>query len=230
MKLFKHQLWHLIALTLLLFCISFSFKMDTTILYGELWGINTLSWMVLAILSPILHQIYVLFCWRLELHYKSISKLFGKDGFKLYKKGFILLILSRPVTITLLAISNANTIAINTTFSYVLSGILAIPVVYLLYSTAKYFGGDRVVGLDHFNPEEIRKKPFVRQGIFKYSPNAMYLFGFFLLWIPGFLLQSKAALLVAFFSHIYIWIHYYFTELPDIKVIYTQKQLDCIKK
>jgi len=48
----------------------------------------------------------------------------------------------------------------------------------------------------------------------------MYIFGFFILWIPGLLLLSKAALLVALFNHIYIWVHYYFTELPDIKVIY----------
>jgi len=25
---------------------------------------------------------------------------------------------------------------------------------------------------------------------------------------------------VALFSHLYIWVHYYFTERPDMKIIY----------
>lgn len=60
----------------------------------------------------------------------------------------------------------------------------------------------------------------VKRGIFKYSANAMYVFGFLILWVPGILLQSKAAVLLALFNHIYIWVHYYFTELPDMKMIY----------
>ena len=60
----------------------------------------------------------------------------------------------------------------------------------------------------------------VNKGIFKYTSNAMYIYGLLALWIPGILLQSKAALLMAFFHHIYIWVHYYFTELPDMKMIY----------
>ena len=105
-------------------------------------------------------------------------------------------------------------------FSYVLSWLLLIPAVYLFYSVKKYFGFDRAFGIDHFYPEEYKLKPFVDQGIFKYTRNGMYTFGFFLVWVPGFLLQSRAALLLALFSHLYIWVHYYFTELPDIKIIY----------
>jgi len=66
-------------------------------------------------------------------------------------------------------------------------------------------------------------KAFVNQGIFKYTANGMYIFGFFIIWIPGLLLESQAALYVAFFSHIYIWVHYYSTELPDIKIIYKEE-------
>jgi len=51
----------------------------------------------------------------------------------------------------------------------------------------------------------------------------MYVFGFLVLWIPGFVMFSKAALLVALFNQIYIWVHYYFTELPDINFIYGDK-------
>jgi len=162
----------------------------------------------------------VLVCWRLELHYNSISKLLGENGFKFYKIGFAILILSRPVTIILLAISSSMTINLNPAFSYILSGILLIPAAYLFYSVIKYFGMDRAFGIDHFYPNKFKNVPFVNRGIFKYTSNGMYIYGFLILWIPGIIWQSKAALLVALFNHIYIWVHHYFTELPDIRVIY----------
>ena len=220
MKIFKHQQWHILILGGLLFILCSYLETDTTVLNGDLWGISTLTWATFAILAPIIHQCYVLVCWRSELHYQGLSRLFGKNGFKFYKTGFSILAFSRPVLIVLLAISSSMTLSINPTFSYVLSGLFLIPAVYLFYSVKKYFGFDRAFGIDHFYPEEYRLKPFVDQGIFKYTRNGMYTFGFFLVWVPGFLLQSRAALLLALFSHLYIWVHYYFTELPDIKIIY----------
>jgi hypothetical protein len=83
----------------------------------------------------------------------------------------------------------------------------------------KYFGLKRALGIDHFDPA-YRKIPFIRQGIFKYTSNGMYKFAFLLLWAVGLLFLSEAALLVAAFSHLYIWVHYYCTELPDIRRIY----------
>ena len=40
------------------------------------------------------------------------------------------------------------------------------------------------------------------------------------LWISGLLLSSRAALLAALFSHLCTRIHCFFTERPDMKVIY----------
>lgn len=194
--------------------------MDPTILEGNFLGFDSLFWLLLALGSPVIHQLYVLVCWRFELHHKSISRAFGKDGFRLFKIGFAILILSRPLTIILLAISNAFTFTMNSLLSYVLSFVLLIPGLYLMYSVRKYFGFDRAFGIDHFDPEKYKNVPMVRKGIFKYSSNAMYVFGFFLLWVPGILAQSRAALLVAAFNHLYIWVHYYFTEEPDMKAIY----------
>jgi len=219
-KLFKYQQWHVISLLILLFGIYFISKHDTSVLAGELFGMQTWHWFILAILSPIIHQIYVVLVWRSELYYNQFSNWFGDDGFTVFKIGFALLFVSRPITILLLSISNAKTVHINPIFSYVLSGILLIPAIYLFYSVKTYFGIDKAFGLDHFNPEAFKKEPLIKKGIFKYASNAMYIFGFFILWIPGIILQSKAALLVALFSHIYIWVHYYVTELPDMKVIY----------
>ncbi|MBT8178779.1 MAG: hypothetical protein HKP60_06625 [Eudoraea sp.] len=220
MKLFKYQFWHLLCLGALLWAVYVMAGMDPSLLQGELLGFGTLFWLLLALASPIFHQVYVLVCWRFELHHKSISRAFGKNGFRLFKIGFAILILSRPVTIILLAISNAFTFTMNSILSYGLSILLLLPGLYLMYSVRKYFGFDRAFGIDHFDPERYKGVPMVKQGIFKYSSNAMYVFGFFLLWVPGILAQSKAALLVAAFNHLYIWVHYYFTEEPDMRAIY----------
>ena len=225
MKIFNNQFWHLLSLAILLpILIYFINKNEVDILYGGLWHIETYIWLIAAILAPIVHQIYVLICWRSELYYHSISKAFGrKTGFKLYKIGFIIFILLRVVTIVILAISNEGTLYIDPILSYSLAVLFAIPVVYLFYSVFNYFGIDRAFGIDHFEPETANNLVMVKEGIFKYTPNAMYVFGFLILWIPGFIFLSKAALLAALFNHIYIWVHYYFTELPDMKFIYGKK-------
>jgi len=225
MKVFNNQLWHLLSLVILLpILIGFINKNEIDILYGGFWHVETYIWLIAAILAPIVHQIYVLICWRSELYYQSISKLFGrKTGFKLYKIGFVIFILLRVITIVILAISNEGTLYINPILAYILAVLFAIPVIYLFVSVFKYFGMDRAFGIDHFEPQAANNLDMIKGGIFKYTPNAMYVFGFLILWIPGLIFLSKAALLAALFNHIYIWVHYYFTELPDMKYIYRKK-------
>lgn len=75
----------------------------------------------------------------------------------------------------------------------------------------------RPLVLDH---ESYRHLPFVREGIFKYTSNTMVTFGFLIIWVPGLIFHSKHALLAACHNHTYIWVHYYTTELPDIRYIY----------
>jgi hypothetical protein len=225
MKVLNNQFWHLLSLAILLpILIIIINKNEVDILYGGLWHVETYIWLIAAVLAPIVHQIYVLICWRSELYYQSISKLFGmKTGFKLYKIGFVIFILLRVVTIVILAISNEGTLYINPNLSYSMAAVLTIPIIYLFYSVFKYFGIDRAFGIDHFEPEVANSKSVVKEGIFKYTSNGMYSFGFLILWIPGLIFLSKAALLAALFNHIYIWVHYYFTELPDMKYIYRKK-------
>jgi len=216
----KQQVWHFLILGVLLFLLYLVASTDEAFLQGELFGLSTRFWLTIALLSPIVHQLYVLICWRMELHFNSLSNLFGAKAFKLFKAVFALLILSRPISICFLAFSNAYTVNIGTSLSYIVSLMLAIPSVYLFYSVKKYFGSDRAMGIDHFEPAKYRDTEMVKEGIFKYTSNGMYWFGFFILWIPGVLLQSKAALAIALFSHIYIWVHCFFTEKPNMNVIY----------
>ena len=219
-KLFQNQLSHFVFLLISFWAIAFICDNYPVYLAGELWGVSTKCWLYIAIGSPIIHQIYVLVCWRLELYSQTISKTFGDKGFVLYKVGFAVLILSRPITLTLLAISNANTLSLNPYVSYLIAMLLSIPAAYLFYSVKKFFGMDRAFGADHFEPEKAKTLPMVNKGVFKYTSNGMYVFGFLILWVPGFLFLSKAALLIALLNHVYIWIHYYYTEKPDMDFIY----------
>ena len=92
--------------------------------------------------------------------------------------------------------------------------------VYAMYSVRLYFEMARAAGADHFDPQ-YRSMPFVREGIFRFTSNGMYLYAFLLFWAIAVGLNSSAALLVAAFSHAYIWVHFYATEKPDMSFLYS---------
>ena len=219
-KVFEKQLWHLIVLALLISGIIFLIGKDPSTASGSLWNIQTKIWIAIAVAVPVLHQIYVLLCWRFELYHKSLSKTFGTNAFKVYKVGFFILFASRLVFLIILSISNGNTLSLSPFYKNIVITILSIVVVYAFYSVIRFFGMDRAAGLDHFD-SSISKLDFVKKGIFKYTNNGMYKYAFLGFYIPGIIWESKASILVALFSHIYIWVHYYCTELPDIKTIYS---------
>jgi hypothetical protein len=217
--MFEKQGWHFFFLVLLLVGIVFFAQGD--VLSGQLWGIGTQAWLWVAIAVPVIHQIFVWLFWRLELHYGLITRWLGQSGFPVYKIGFTILFAARPISIMLLGISNYDTLACPPALMYTAAVILLVPGIYTMYSVVHYFGMDRAYGIDHFDPI-YRDKPFVKQGMFKYTNNAMYKFGFLILWSIALFTLSKAALLAAVFNHLYIWVHFYFTELPDIRHIYGQ--------
>lgn len=51
------------------------------VLTGQLWGIGTPAWLMLAIAVPIVHQIFVWFVWRVELHHQLWTRWFGEKSF-----------------------------------------------------------------------------------------------------------------------------------------------------
>jgi len=217
--MFEKQGWHFFFLALLLVGVAFVAQGD--IVSGRLWGISSQAWLWIAVAVPVIHQIFVWLFWRLELHHGLISSWFGQSGFPIYKIGFTILFAARPISILLLGISNYNTLACPPALMYAAAVLLLIPGIYTMYSVAHYFGIDRAYGIDHFDPS-YRNKPFVKQGMFRYTDNAMYKFGFLILWSIALFTLSKAALLAVVFNHLYIWVHFYFTELPDIRRIYGQ--------
>lgn len=186
---------------------------------GELWGVSTPSWFWAAIIIPIVHQVYVWFCWRTQLHLRLLTRLFGNSAFSLYAIGFSIIGILRVLLVFLLAYANRDTLDVNPVVLKALAVLLILPAIYLFYSVSRYFGYKRAFGIDHFD-ESYRHEEFVRKGIFRFSENSMYTFGFLLLWVPALWFASIATLVVALFSHLYIWVHYYTTELPDIRRIY----------
>ena len=215
--MFEKQCWHYFFLIILLVGVILLAQGEA--LTGSLWGISTQVWLWIAIAIPILHQVFVWLFWRLELHYGLITDWFGESGFPIYKIGFTMLFIARPISILLLGISNYDTLACPPVLMYGVAVILLIPGIYTMYSVVHYFGVDRAYGIDHFDTS-YRDKPFVKQGMFKYTDNAMYKFGFLILWSLALFTLSKAALLAGAFNHLYIWAHFYFTELPDLRHIY----------
>jgi len=220
MMLFKGQALHVVALAALLAGVAVAAWVGRDVLAGSWWGLSTTAWLVIAIATPIVHQVYVWLVWRLELTRGAVSGALGRErGFRLYQVGFSILFVGRLLTIIGLGVANRSTLPLSPPLAYGLAAMLLLPALYLFYSVARYFGIERAYGIDHFDPA-YRSKPFVKQGIFRVTSNGMYTFGFLALWAPGLLLLSQAALLAAAFNHAYIWVHYYATELPDIQYLY----------
>ncbi|MDR2512974.1 MAG: phosphatidylethanolamine N-methyltransferase family protein [Puniceicoccales bacterium] len=216
--MFRGQLLHLVMLALLLGLLVMLVDMGACA--GNFGGLASETWLGMAVLIPVVHQVYVWFFWRLELLYKGVSSTCGMQrGFGLYAAGFGILFISRLLFISILAFSNRWSLPLDSALGFALACVLLVPSLYLAYSVLRYFGIKRAFGLDHFDMH-YRHMPFVKKGAFRWSGNAMYVFGFMILWVPGLFFCSKAALLAAAFNHAYIWVHYYCTELPDIRIIY----------
>lgn len=217
-QLFEKQGWHALALAVLLGLTAWmsGFK---GVLAGELFGRPTTFWFWLAVSIPIAHQVFAVVVWRKQLHDRWMTRKFGEKGFTVYAVIFNIFLLSRPLSAILLSISNRESFSLDAVWRVAVSLALFIPFAYLIFSVLKYFGYKRAMGIDHFD-ERYHEMPLVQQGIFKYTDNAMYTFGFFILWIPPILAASLAGLLFAAFSHLYIWVHYLTTEKPDMVRMY----------
>ena len=217
--IFERQWAHALVLATMLAALWFISRGCSCFHRGEFWGIGTWSWFWIAVAVPIAHQVFVWFCWRTELHRSLISRVFGRHGFTIYAVIFTVLFVGRLVVIIALAEASRNTLPVNHILLKSLAVIISIPAAYLFYSVARYFGLKRAYGADHFDAT-YRTMPLVREGIFRFTSNGMYIFGLLVLYIPAFWSASRPALIAAIFNHLYIWVHYLTVELPDMRRIY----------
>ena len=218
-EVFRYQIWNLMSVIILIAITQLFIANNYDLMNGTLWGISTKVWFWTAIAIPIIHQFYVWLIWRLELYQSTFTSRYGvTKSFKMYTIGFSILFGSRLISIIIVALSNQNSLLINPLFTYLLVAIISPLVIYLFYSVKKYFTIERAYGIDHFDKNY--NKPYEKRGIFRFTDNGMYVFGLMILYLPGLLLFSSAALTAAVFNHIYIWVHYYCTERPDMIAIY----------
>lgn len=216
--IFEKQWLHLLALAILLTGVALAGSIQA-VNEGNLWGISSGEWLWICVASAVLHQAYVWFVWRTQLHAGLITRLFGDRGFRSYGAGFAVLMFARFASVFLLAVSNSGTISMDSSVLRIIALMLTVPVLYTFYSVARYFSFSRALGKDHFS-DQFARMPLERRGIFRYTRNGMYTFGFLLIWFPGLWWASAGAVCAAIFNHIYIWVHYFATEHPDMRRIY----------
>ena len=206
-NIWEGQIVHVVCLSVLLFISWYSWH-----IFGE--PFPTLFWFAVSV--PVVHQVFVWLAWRLELKYSLISKIFG---FQVFLLAFFALFLFRFISLTLLGSADKGSLEIYPGLRLLLLFICLVPGLYAMCSVKRYFGLRRAAGGDHFEVK-YQAMPLVTKGIFKFSGNGMYVYAFLLFWAIAIYFSSITALLVALFSHLYIWVHFYSTERPDMEYIY----------
>ena len=210
---FKNQIWHLGG-NVILFYIGVQF-VDLESNINIFLGISTLGWFMIAMSIPLIHQTYVWISWRSELCWKLISNTIGFKGYLMF---FFILIILRLSAIVL-CFTDYGSLYKPGWLHWILALILFVPGVYTIYSVKRYFGFTRAAGADHFDLK-YRNLPFENRGIFKWTPNAMYIFGIGIPFSFAVATGSQSMFVVAIYTYIAIWLHYFCTEKPDFKVIY----------
>jgi hypothetical protein len=220
-QIFRRQGYHLVLLLILIAIVGYICNL-IPIDEGEFLGVSSSGWFWASVFAAIIHQVYTWITWRLELYKGYLSDKLGSPSFTLFKLFFAVFGISRLLIIPL-AISNRETLDLPFYLQWGVSILFLILSVYLFYSVLRWFGIDRAAGLDHFKPDEARNWSLVDRGIFRFTSNGMYIFGFLFLWVPGLMLESAGAILAASFCHLYIWVHYFCTEKPDMQHIYSNR-------
>ena len=215
---FPPTIWHGQFLHLLLVSILLIFSWLIWRYLGR--PLTAVFWAAIAF--PIAHQLFVWLAWRFELQSSLTSKYIG---FRIYLVIFFLLFSGRLLSVFILAWLDSNSLKLPNQPRIFIASTFMIIGVYAMYSVKKYFGMSRAAGVDHFD-QAYRSMPLVKKGIFRLTDNAMYFYAFLLFWAIAIGFNSASALVVAAFSHIYIWVHFYCTEKPDMNFIYRADQDD----
>ena len=210
---FKHQIWH-IGGTIVLFFIGAQI-VDLNNNINTFLGISALRWFMIAMVIPLVHQVYTWLCWRSELCWESIS---NSIGFKGYVVVFFILIISR-FSAVILCFVDYGSLYKPGWVAWIVSIIIFIPGVYTMYSVKQYFGFIRAAGADHFDLK-YKNMSFEKRGIFKWSSNAMYMFGLSIPFAFAISTGSESMFIVSIYSYISVWLHYFCTEKEDFKIIY----------
>jgi hypothetical protein len=220
-KVLKNQGYHLVAYILLggLLYLVVRYLPES---HNRVWGLSACWWLAISWIFAGAHQFYIVFNWRLELHHKKISAWFGKAAFPIYRTVFYILGSTRMLLLIPVSIATYGTLPIPYEVSIALIIVTTPFILWACYSTVFYFGLNRLVGADHFDPK-YRGGTLEKRGIFKYIPNSMYTVALLMIYHPGLICHSTLGLIGAAVQHAFVWTHYFCTEKPDMQVIYGAK-------
>ena len=130
-RIFEDQLIHCLALAFLMGLVALCVEMGG-IHSGQFLWFSSKQWIWLVIFNAIIHQFYVWFCWRCELHAGLLSRWFGESAFRLYAIGFAVLFMFRPILIFSLAWADRGNWNVNSVFSYSAAAICFIVAAYTM--------------------------------------------------------------------------------------------------
>lgn len=217
---FRHQWLHLI-LAVFLTLVAWVFAAPA-LGDGNFLGAADRDWFWWGIGLSILHQFAVWLVFRGQLGWGILTRWFGKHDLLIWGLVFFPFLASRPLIVLGLALADQGSMALPRFLQLVMGIGLLLPSAYAMHSVMRYFGIPRALGGDHFRLR-YREMPLVTQGAYKWTSHAMYALVFLALWAIAFLAGSLAALSLAAFEHAYVWVHYFCTEQPDMKMMYGNK-------
>ncbi len=178
-----------------------------------------LFWGTVAV--ALLHHAWVALWWRSELHGKRVTGRFGYPlGFRIYAVGFAIIALCRISVVWLLAWKEPGDLGVPQALQAPVAGASLLLFATLMASVKLTFGMQRAFGLDHWEPQRCIDMGFVRRGLHRLTPNAMYTFAPSVLLVSVFWWDSRSALVASLANWALLWVHYYCTEKPDMARIY----------
>lgn len=182
-------------------------------------GLEGWQWAVLSMWLAVIHQVIVAIIFRLQLHCNLVTRMHGENDIKTWTIIFLPFLAVRPITVIMAGWADDVPIGLPWGIEWVVGTLLVAAAIVTMHSVLKHFTIRRAVGGDHFR-DEIAAMPMVKEGVFKYTDNAMYGVVFLGLWGIALLFDSWNALVLALFQQTYIWVHMYCTEKPDMEWIY----------
>ncbi|MCP4385999.1 MAG: hypothetical protein GY798_32115, partial [Hyphomicrobiales bacterium] len=144
---FEEQWLHACGLIVLLSACYLATQLPE-IRQGQLWGISSSGWFWIAMLTAVVHQLYVWLCWRLELHGGHLTRTLGLRAFGAYAFGFAIIGISRVLTVFLLAYANQGSFSFDPLLLKIAAIVALLPALYLFYSVKRYFSFTRALGAD----------------------------------------------------------------------------------
>jgi hypothetical protein len=214
---FCRQFQHLLVLVLLV--VATWFLIEPALNGGTYLAVTDRTWALLSIGLAIVHQVIVWLVFRGQICFSAFTRIFGRADLTIWGALFFPLLAARPLLILAAGLSDPGSLGGPRYLHVVIGVVILVPAVYTFWSVIRYFGIERALGGDHFRMK-YRHMPMVREGVFKYTSNAMYTFVLLSFWAIALFCGSRVALGLAAFQHAYIWVHMYTVEKPDLEVIH----------